>query len=262
MSGYTWGYMPYQCGAWNWYNSFGWGWAPGGCRSRGGAGGGWYFQYRIYAGMVPAAAKNPHPPRPRPTPLPIIRTGPTVRPRIGMRPIAPVIAVRREDPGGPGILPPREVGHPIRIGGVVAQPLKPTAPRQGFGRGPVTAGPISPNPVRTFYPGGSSGGPFVPGRQGYAAPPVAGAPRPVYPAPVQRPVYSPVQQPGAPGGVWTPGSVPAPRAPSVPVYRPAPAPAPRPSGGGAPRARTGSCAGSASGSGGGGGGSHPAGSPA
>ena len=29
VSGYPWGYMPYQCGMWNYYDGFGWGWAPG-----------------------------------------------------------------------------------------------------------------------------------------------------------------------------------------------------------------------------------------
>ena len=29
VSGYSWGYLPYQCGLWNWYDNFGWGWAPG-----------------------------------------------------------------------------------------------------------------------------------------------------------------------------------------------------------------------------------------
>lgn len=29
VSAYPWGYLPYQCGAWNFYNGFGWGWAPG-----------------------------------------------------------------------------------------------------------------------------------------------------------------------------------------------------------------------------------------
>ena len=28
-SAYPWGYVPFQCGAWNFYNNFGWGWAPG-----------------------------------------------------------------------------------------------------------------------------------------------------------------------------------------------------------------------------------------
>jgi hypothetical protein len=228
VSGYSWGYMPYQCGAWNWYDAFGWGWAPGGCNTWWG-GGGWFFN----VGYMPVWYRlpvRPHPPRPRPTPLPI--TGPVVKRPIGLRPVVPIITVRREEPGGPGYLPPRAVGHPIQIGGVVAQPLKPTSSGEGFSRGPATAGPVIVNPVRTVTPGGPGGGPLIPGgRQGYyAAPPVTGGPRPVYSQPVQRPGYSPTQ----PGAVGMPGPVIAPRAPSVPVYRPAPAPAPapRPSGGG------------------------------
>jgi len=41
VSGYPWGYLPYQCGAWNFYSSFGWGWAPGTCSPWWGGGGGW-----------------------------------------------------------------------------------------------------------------------------------------------------------------------------------------------------------------------------
>ena len=29
VSGYPWGFMPYQCGMWNFYDGFGWGWSPG-----------------------------------------------------------------------------------------------------------------------------------------------------------------------------------------------------------------------------------------
>jgi hypothetical protein len=29
VSGYEWGYTPFQCGTWNYYDAFGWGWAPG-----------------------------------------------------------------------------------------------------------------------------------------------------------------------------------------------------------------------------------------
>jgi hypothetical protein len=189
-----------------------------------------------------------------------------MRSPIGIRPVAPIISVRRNEPGGPGILPPRDGGHPIQIGGVTAQPLRPVAvPREGFNRTPGTAGPVT-SPVRTFNPGGIPGGPLVPGvRTGYAAPPVTGAPRPVY-APVQRPGYTPTQPghaPVQPGGVPMPGYPTAPRAPSVPVYRPAPvyvpAPAPRPSGGGGSVPR--SAPAPAPHPSGGGGGSHVTSSP-
>jgi FecR protein len=244
VSGYSWGYMPYQCGAWNWYNSFGWGWAPGMCNTWWG-GGGWIFN----VGRLPVWYRLPIRPRaPRPQPLPV--TGrPGVRLPIGMRPVVPIITVKRTEPTDLGDLPPRAVGHPIQIGGVVAQPLKPTAPREGFHR-PITAGPVTTNPVRTFNPGGgATGRPVQPGspRQGYV------------PAPVPRPGYQPMQPVPQPGG----GRAPAPAPPvyhpaPAPVYRPAPAPspAPRPSGGGsAPRSAP------APHPSGGGGGSHPTGTP-
>ena len=31
VSGYPWGWLPFQCGGWSYINSFGWGWSPGGC---------------------------------------------------------------------------------------------------------------------------------------------------------------------------------------------------------------------------------------
>ena len=31
ISGYAWGWLPFQCGAWSYVGSFGWGWMPGGC---------------------------------------------------------------------------------------------------------------------------------------------------------------------------------------------------------------------------------------
>ena len=59
-SGYPWGYLPYQCGMWNYYYGFGWGWAPGagmmpyghgngmgGCNSWLGGGG-----YRVNIGLT------------------------------------------------------------------------------------------------------------------------------------------------------------------------------------------------------------------
>jgi hypothetical protein len=31
ISGYSWGWLPYHCGAWNYWDSMGWGWVPGQC---------------------------------------------------------------------------------------------------------------------------------------------------------------------------------------------------------------------------------------
>ena len=67
ISGYPWGYLPYQCGAWNYYNSFGWGWAPAACASPGGAAwGGWgvnigYAPPRYRYPDSAASVRNPRP---------------------------------------------------------------------------------------------------------------------------------------------------------------------------------------------------------
>ena len=60
VSGYPWGYLPYQCGAWNYYNTFGWGWAPGSCNPWWGGGGGWVIN------IVSAPPRYRYPVRPRP----------------------------------------------------------------------------------------------------------------------------------------------------------------------------------------------------
>jgi hypothetical protein len=41
-SGYPWGWAPFRCGNWSYWNSFGWGWQPIGCGARWGFGGGVY----------------------------------------------------------------------------------------------------------------------------------------------------------------------------------------------------------------------------
>jgi hypothetical protein len=255
VSVYSWGYMPYQCGAWNWYGGFGWGWAPGPCNTWWG-GGVWIFN----VGYMPPWYRlpiRPRPPRPRPVGPARLAGGGKVRLPIGQRPTIPVISVDRSEPSnGVGTLPPRVGNHPIQIGGVVAQPLQPTAPpRAGLHRMPDGSQPVATGPVRTFNPGGGTTGRPAQPRQGYMPPPVTGAPG----VPVQRPGYTPAPQPGGGRTPMTPIAPSAPRAPSAPVYRPAPAPAPapapRPSGGSAPRSAP---APAPRPSGGGGGGSHVA----
>ena len=70
VSGYPWGYLPYQCGMWNWHEGFGWGWEPGldGCRHWWTLGG-----YRQNVGGHPSWWHGPLPPRepPHKTPGPI-----------------------------------------------------------------------------------------------------------------------------------------------------------------------------------------------
>jgi hypothetical protein len=110
VSGYSWGYMPYQCGLWNWYGGFGWGWAPGsgGCNPWWGVGGGYYGPNigRGYGGYRPPI--RPHPPR---------------------RPLGGMIAVNRHvsTPGGP--LPLRDKTTVVEIAGKTAMPMRPISPR-------------------------------------------------------------------------------------------------------------------------------------
>jgi FecR protein len=49
VSGYPWGWLPFQCGGWSYIGSFGWGWMPGGC-GFGGIGFGYGFGYGRYYG--------------------------------------------------------------------------------------------------------------------------------------------------------------------------------------------------------------------
>ncbi|HWE83709.1 MAG TPA: FecR family protein [Terracidiphilus sp.] len=232
VSGYRWGYMPYQCGAWNYYSAFGWGWAPGGCSPWWGGGGGWGFNY----GRYPSWYKPPFRPRQGPGP----RGGPPGphNPTPG-RPIGhpvghpPLIAVNRRTPSDVTALPPRDGRTPVTIGGSTAMPLRLTPSRQSFAR--------------------ASGPPQ------YSSHPQPVAPRPVYapPAGGGRTTFAPQANPGNhgnPGG--HPGYVPYyPQSGAHPSYNPPP---PHPSGGSSPHPSGGGGGGSPHPSGGGGG-SHPSG---
>ncbi|HEY2859078.1 MAG TPA: FecR domain-containing protein [Terracidiphilus sp.] len=250
VSGYSWGYKPFQCGAWNWYNSFGWGWAPGGCNPWWGTGGGWVFNI----GYLPPWYRLPVRPRPiRPlNPRPMDHT---VRVGLHMHPINPPIAVSRRELSGTTGLPPREPDHPVQIGGVIANPVRPTAPRTvsggpviGTTHGtPVPIRPVNRSPVMGVNPvSGTTISPrpvYPPARAGYLPAPGYGTSRPGYaPAPQpgggRAPGYAPVPRPGGSGG----GTY---RPPSAPRPSGGGGSHPAPSGGGHPS--------------GGGGGSHPSG---
>ena len=98
-SGYSWGWLPYRCGRWNFYPLFGWGWSPDRfCRTYGYGGGG-----GINIGRHPRQYRLPH-----------------VPPVNGFHPI-----VRVHTTNLPLATPRRiEVG-PVRIAGAVANPLQP-----------------------------------------------------------------------------------------------------------------------------------------
>jgi hypothetical protein len=123
ISGYSWGYIPYQCGLWNWYDNFGWGWAPGmgGCNPWWGYGGVGYFAPNIgsgFRGYRPPL--RPHPPR---------------RPLGGG-----MIAVNRHQTAPVGSLPLRDKTSVVNIAGNTVMPLRPISPRLQYDHSNLPAG--------------------------------------------------------------------------------------------------------------------------
>ena len=114
ISGDPWGYMPFQCGNWNFYDDFGWGWMPGGCNRWWGGGG----YYPINIGHWPRGFRPPIRPRP-----------------IGGRGhgLVPLISVNHRPAGTIG-QSMRGRNTPVTIAGQVVQPLRPLSPRSQYAR--------------------------------------------------------------------------------------------------------------------------------
>lgn len=229
VSGEPWGYMPYQCGAWNYYNSFGWGWAPGGCRPW------WGGAWGVNIGSAPGWYHRPN--RPVRPPHPV-----NPRPLGGVRvtQFAPVITVHRHAPVEAAMLPRRDGDSAVAIGGNMVQPLRPLPNRPHYDHLPVTSnrpfsaiprnnGTVRPGYVRTPEPGGFHNGNWPGDHRGSQAspsntphplPPNASRPSPGWrgegrtaPAPVQRSAPPPQRS--------APPSAPAPHAaPSAPPAAP------------------------------------------
>ena len=152
ISGEPWGFMPYQCGAWNYYSSFGWGWAPGGfCNPWWGGGG------RL--GRSTSALR-----------LRVIATRcGRVRAIRGqwadMTTPQPLIAVNRRVAPGNTMLAPRDKTGSVLIAGSVVRPLKPIQARlpynhsvPGFRHASASrvSQPSAGNNPRTVFQGGSA----------------------------------------------------------------------------------------------------------
>jgi hypothetical protein len=197
-SGYPWGYLPFQCGAWNFYNDFGWGWLPGmgGCQPWWGMG--------FYGGLNIGYG----PPGYRPIRRPIGRRQPG-------GPIGhPVIAVnRRPSVVTPG-LPARDRNTPVTIAGNTVQALRPIAPRQSYARPAFgfqphpqsgsTGASGQPNAVRPGYRDGRTGYAVAPRSAGSQGPPppshVTGTPSRTYTPPPSRGSSGGAAQPSHPSG--------------------------------------------------------------
>jgi hypothetical protein len=219
ISGYPWGWLPYHCGAWN-YFPFGWGWVPGGC------GLGWSPVVTVWntppnyhlpvwpkgaPGIIPSQHRQPLGGRLIPVDRgPAARgpwSGPTNGPGNGLEILR-----------GRGLKIASAPARPLSFDGNTIQPL-PRASNAGLIRQGDHA--VVNNVMHVGVPVGASA--FHPAnpigelpRPGYSGVPAGSAPRPI-----GRPTYAP----SAPRGV-----APAPRAaapaPAPHVSAPPPAPAP------------------------------------
>jgi len=168
VSGYEWGYTPFECGTWNYYDAFGWGWAPGlnGCQPWWGGGG-----YGVNVGVLPVRYHPPTRPT-RPLPGPPGGGG-------GPRKPFPLIPVNRHG-AGEGTLPARDRTSVVSIAGYTVQAMHPISPRPQYDH---SASPVSgvrySNGTSVRGMGGSSGSggpirPATPTSAGRASVPAAG----------------------------------------------------------------------------------------
>jgi hypothetical protein len=122
-SGYSWGWTPFRCGSWSYWNGFGWGWSPGAVCGACGWGFGHGGVYVINV-VQPPRGYHFHPlPGHGPTglhPIVVVRPGrgpaaPVHPPQQGLRTIA-----------GQTVFPLRPVGHPYtpRGGSAVGSALR------------------------------------------------------------------------------------------------------------------------------------------
>jgi hypothetical protein len=154
VSGDSWGYMPFNCGAWNFYDGFGWGWGPGaGACMPWWNSGFWGPNY----GILPIGFLPPH----RPIRLP--RGGNPTRPGGRFGPY-PLIAVNKRPPSGSPGAPGRGRTISATINGHVVMPVRTLSPRPAYdhsvaGNGSQT-GPGAPGmraPNGTLLSGGGTG---------------------------------------------------------------------------------------------------------
>jgi len=157
VSGYGWGYMPFQCGMWNYYTDFGWGWAPGmgGCSPWWGMG--YYGGPNIGIGY--GGYRPPAPPRRVP-----IRSGLNSGNDTGNRP-HPLVPVNRRPLAGAADLPARDRTTPVVIAGHTVQAQRPLNPRPqydrsaaGYGNHPAAGYTVTGQGPRTAGGSGPIGG--------------------------------------------------------------------------------------------------------
>jgi hypothetical protein len=235
-SGYGWGWTPFRCGNWSYWNSFGWGWSPGpGCGLAGwGFGGVVYVINVIHPPLNYRLPTRPvHTPGVHPHPVPIGRA--PIEPGTGLRP-----SLEPRSIAGISVEPLRPIGNasPPKNHTVVGAALRSDFAVDHTSGQPVlgVAGTASaPRPRGDFHSVPS--GPVTPPA---AATGTEQSLRPLRPTPQpehQRPVYpAPTygaqpfeQRPGYPAQTYPAQSAPRPAAPTyVPRSAPPPSPPPAP----------------------------------
>jgi len=173
VSGYPWGYLPYQCGLWNFYGGFGWGWAPGlgGCSPWWGVG----YYPGPFLGVVPVGYR----PIRRP-PIPV--KGPP-----GRR----IIPEKRPSVAYAHNLPSRSQSTAVQIAGNTVRPLPMIATRPQYNRSTGGISPQGPKYLTAPQPSLTPARPEVTPRSAptFSAPrsaPPAIAPRPTSPGTAPR----------------------------------------------------------------------------
>ncbi len=245
-SGYGWGWTPFRCGNWSYWNGFGWGWLPGsGCGF-----GGWGFGSGYGGGYVINVTRPPLNYRFRPIPVHSpggvhpIRVGRPVVPNPGqMRPVRGprTIAGRTVQPVRPvanagGVRGARPAEGALRRDFPVDRSHKPVLGRTGPGRtGPGRTGPEGTAPAATpntnahpiaVRPAAPRGG--IENRETPMRPePSPTVQRPIRPQTEQRPAMPPQSEPRnipAPQPRYSPPAQPQYTPPAQPRYSPPPQP--------------------------------------
>jgi FecR protein len=210
-SGYGWGWTPFRCGNWSYWNSFGWGWSPVGCGLPG-----WNFGGVFVINIIRPPLNYRLPTRP------VHKSG---------MPNSIPIGHPAQEPGH-GVRPSQE---PRLIAGMPVEPLRPignaSTPKNHNMVGAALRSDFAVDRTSRQPVLGMSGAasPATPRSDSWPAPP-----RPIAPAAANRtqpppselrPAPPPQQRSGYP--TQTQGERSAPR-PPAPTYRPPPSPPPPP----------------------------------
>jgi hypothetical protein len=163
VSSYGWGYLPYHCGAWNYYSSFGWGWAPGagGCSA-------WWRNGHYGGPNIGTGFAGYHPPQPPRRGAYAGRSGGAT---------TGLVAVNRRPISGPATLPARDGSTPVVIAGHTVQALHPLSARpqysdrvgSAFITHTASGYTITNQAPRTSSGAGSSGGSVTGNESGHIA---------------------------------------------------------------------------------------------